>query len=175
MLPVSAARAVTITAAFPTAVTVPENGLIQVVAYAFTNVSGNNITINTISSQFLVDARGQPAVFAGDPTDTWMEPFSNDFGNCPRVLANLAQCTAHASFMVPDGTGETDANNGQFTITTSLAFTIGGVAMSTGDLVTIVTVTDPAVPGPVVGAGTPGLIAACVGLLAWWRRRRKAA
>jgi hypothetical protein len=58
-----------------------------------------------------------------------------------------------------------------YSLTTTAAMQLPPVGGFIGHVVTI-TFNGVHVPGPIVGAGLPGLILASGGLLAWWRRRR---
>jgi hypothetical protein len=84
-----------------------------------------------------------------------------------------------ASFNKGDGNG---ANAGELKIgnadfaATGLFFQLNPTGNGNGDRVSGITITQvAAVPGPIVGAGIPGLVMAFGGLIAWRRRRNQAA
>src|SRR5262249_47353095 len=93
--------------------------------------------------------------------------------NVGQIVGSYRNSTGTHGFLLSNGAYATlDGPSISFPITYTVAYGINDF----GQIVGLYQFqTSSVVPGPIVGAGLPGLIFAGVGLFGWWRRRRRIA
>ena len=103
--------------------------------------------------------------------DTFLDPADGVFTTAIPLSSHLF----HASDPTFDQIVRADPGNGFYSVTARFTISANGVVGSTTTSADIAFVAPATVPAPIAGAGLPGLILACGGLLGWWRRRKKIA
>ena len=138
-------------------------------------------TMSLTNTNFQYTVGGSPTQFALNSIGLANFPNSSTSVDIQGFLNNVKvadqMVTIPGQFIGGTGSGSITASVGIFALTAPGFGDVDKVELfpvSQAVFVNDITVSSlAAVPGPIVGAGLPGLIAACVGLLALARRRRQ--
>ena len=143
------------------------------------NVVSSHTGVASTLRVFFLSTGNEPA-----GSQTFLSGFT---GNVGSATGTLATYYGNSSLASPFTSGANAISSTNYTGLFATSFLQSVVVPSdfsllavytinaTGGVDTNTTVNISAVPGPIVGAGLPGLMMACAGLLALARRRRKAA